>query len=143
MTIFQILHFENANHKLSLEIRYHSRDSPNDHFNKETTPIKDHFLARTEFSRYFMFDFTNQTGLLVRLGPCKETTLHPVPNVHLSSQGGYVINVMIIFSLTKFTENNVFTSKTSQSSKKKTRNKQITYFEWIFREYRRIRFLTF
>ena len=46
----------------------YSRDPLNDHFNKETTSVKGHFLARTEYSSLFhvSINFTNKTGLFVR-----------------------------------------------------------------------------
>ena len=39
-------------HLIPIQCIY-SRDSPNDHFTKATTSLKDHFLARTEFFSLF------------------------------------------------------------------------------------------
>ena len=38
---------------LSHLLLLYSRDPPNDHFTKETTSLKDHFLVRTEYSPLF------------------------------------------------------------------------------------------
>ena len=59
-----ILEFLVLDFEIDQSLQY-SRDPPNDHFTKETTSVKDHFLVRTEFSPLFhvCFCFTYKTGL--------------------------------------------------------------------------------
>ena len=55
-----------------------------DHFTKETTPPKDHFLVRTEYFSlfYVLLCFDNKTGFLVR-APLKDHVYVPIKTLQL------------------------------------------------------------